>query len=52
MKLCKEAKVKQFAVFHHDPDHDDVFMADIEKQVREVWHDAFVARDNMEVEIV
>lgn len=52
MKLCKEAKVKQFAVFHHDPDHDDIFMADIEKQVREAWNDAFVARDNMEVEIV
>jgi len=51
MKLCREAGAKQFAVFHHDPDHDDAFMADIERQVREEWHEAFVARENMEIEI-
>jgi len=51
LKLCKEAGVKQFAVFHHDPDHDDDFMADIESQVKEAWPNSFVARDNMEVEI-
>ncbi len=51
LKLCREAGAKQFAVFHHDPDHDDAFMADIERQVREEWRDAFVARENMEIEI-
>ena len=26
LRLADEAKVKQFVIFHHDPDHDDAFM--------------------------
>lgn len=33
VKLCDEAGVRQFVVFHHDPDHDDDFMDGIAKQV-------------------
>lgn len=47
VKLCEEAGVGQFVVFHHDPDHDDDFMDGIAKQVAERRPGSVVAVEGM-----
>jgi phosphoribosyl 1,2-cyclic phosphodiesterase len=49
LKLCQMANVKKFAIFHHDPDHNDKFMAGLEQEARGRWDGVLVARDNMEL---
>ncbi|MBI5119732.1 MAG: MBL fold metallo-hydrolase [Rhodospirillales bacterium] len=49
IRLCRAAKVKRLAIFHHDPDHDDQFMESLEDTSRQVWDGTLVARDNMEL---
>ena len=51
VRLCQMAHVGQLALFHHDPDHDDKFMAGIEKEARAEWSSVFAARDDMTIEI-
>lgn len=50
-RLCQAAHVKQLAIFHHDPDHDDTFMDKIEREARARWSGAFVAREKMSIHI-
>ncbi len=47
IRLCKAGHVKQLAVFHHDPDHEDDKMEEIECKAKEAWDRAFVARENV-----
>ncbi|MEQ8510189.1 MAG: MBL fold metallo-hydrolase [Rhodospirillaceae bacterium] len=47
VRLCKMAGVKQLAIFHHDPDHNDDFMRDVEIKAREMWDGTLVAREHM-----
>ncbi len=47
IRLCKAANVKQLAIFHHDPDHNDDFMHQLEGEARAVWAGAFIAREHM-----
>jgi len=49
IRLCQAAGVGRLAVFHHDPDHDDVFMGRLEDEIRQAWPNALVARDGMEL---
>jgi phosphoribosyl 1,2-cyclic phosphodiesterase len=49
VRLCRAAKAKRLAIFHHDPDHDDEFMEKVEKEARETWSGAFAAREDMSV---
>ncbi len=51
VRLCRAAKVKALAIFHHDPDHEDEFMERVEAEARAEWSGAFVARENMEIEV-
>ena len=51
IRLCRQVGAKKLAIFHHDPDHDDAFMARIEDEARTLWDGALVARDNMELTI-
>lgn len=52
VRLCDAAGVKQLAVFHHDPSHDDMVMESIALQLAEMRPDGgFVAREGMQVEI-
>ncbi|MDD9971022.1 MAG: MBL fold metallo-hydrolase [Myxococcales bacterium] len=51
VRLCRQASVKQLAIFHHDPDHDDPFMDQLEADARQVWGDAFVAREGLCLEL-
>ncbi len=50
VRLCRAAGVHCLAIFHHDPDHTDLFMDDIRDQARRQWNDGtLVARDGMEL---
>jgi phosphoribosyl 1,2-cyclic phosphodiesterase len=51
VRLCTAAQVKRMAIFHHDPDHDDVFMDALGKEARAVWPGCFVAREDRPVEV-
>ncbi|MCC9622576.1 MBL fold metallo-hydrolase [Thalassospira sp. MA62] len=51
IRLCQAANVKQLALFHHDPDHNDAVMAGIEKKATELWAGAVVARDEMTIRV-
>jgi phosphoribosyl 1,2-cyclic phosphodiesterase len=51
VRLCKAANVKMLAIFHHDPDHEDVFMERIESDARFMWPQAMVARENARLSI-
>ena len=41
----------QLAIFHHDPDHDDDFMDEIGAEARAEWTGAFVAQENMRIDL-
>ena len=47
IRLCRGANVKRLAIFHHDPDHDDVFMDHVAAEAQAQWSGAFVAHEKM-----
>ena len=49
VRLCQAANVKRMAIFHHDPDHEDGFMEQLEAEARSTWSGAFAARENMRI---
>ena len=51
MKLCREAGAKKLAIFHHDPDHNDAFMENLEEKAVGAWEGNFVAREGMDVHL-
>jgi phosphoribosyl 1,2-cyclic phosphodiesterase len=51
IRLCRAANVKQLAIFHHAPEHDDTFMSELEGQAKSVWSGAFVAREHTTITV-
>jgi ribonuclease BN (tRNA processing enzyme) len=51
VRLCRLANAKQLAIFHHDPSHEDTFMTAIEREARDVWSGAIVAREGMRIQL-
>lgn len=51
VRLCRAANVGRLAIFHHDPDHEDAFMEQVESDARAMWANAFVARETMVVDL-
>ncbi len=51
IRLCRAAGVKQLAIFHHDPDHDDTFMEGVERDAKNSWDKALVAREGTSLTI-
>ncbi|MBT6219946.1 MAG: MBL fold metallo-hydrolase, partial [Rhodospirillaceae bacterium] len=51
IKLCQEAGAKRLGIFHHDPEHDDVFMDSIAEAAAKVWDGAFVIQENMDFRV-
>jgi phosphoribosyl 1,2-cyclic phosphodiesterase len=51
VRLCRAAKVKKLAIFHHDPSHEDAVMATIEAEAKAAWDSAIVAREGMFLEL-
>ena len=52
VRLARLASVKSLAIFHHDPDHEDSFMEALEIEARNLWRGAFVARENMRINLI
>jgi phosphoribosyl 1,2-cyclic phosphodiesterase len=52
VRLCDAANVKTLAIFHHDPDHIDPMMAEIEASARSARPGTLVARDGMELTLL
>lgn len=49
VRMCDLAGAKRLVVFHHDPDHIDPVMAEIEAAVQAARPGSIVARDGMEI---
>ncbi|HMA51234.1 MAG TPA: MBL fold metallo-hydrolase [Magnetospirillaceae bacterium] len=47
IRLCQAAGARQLAIFHHNPDHTDKMMAEIEAEAKKVWSGTIVAREEM-----
>jgi phosphoribosyl 1,2-cyclic phosphodiesterase len=47
VRLAAEAKVKQFVIFHHDPDHNDDFMDKIAAAAERMRPGTIVAKEGM-----
>jgi ribonuclease BN (tRNA processing enzyme) len=51
IEAANAAKVKQLALYHHEPEHDDETLEDIEKRAKQVRADTFLAREGITVEL-
>ena len=49
IRVAKEAKVKKLIITHHDPDHDDDFLDQVERESKDLFGDVVLARDKMEI---
>lgn len=51
LEVAERANVKLIALTHHDPDHDDAFLLEVEKQCQARFPRSLLAREGMEVEL-
>jgi phosphoribosyl 1,2-cyclic phosphodiesterase len=51
VEVAKQAGVKTLALSHHDPEHNDAFLLNMEKQCKKRFAESFFAREGMEIEI-
>jgi len=51
VEVAEQAGVKRLALFHHDPEHNDAFLLNMEKECRKRFPDAFLAREGMVIEL-
>jgi len=52
VKLAQAAGVKKLVVFHHDPNHTDDFLDDVESQIQSVFPNSILAREGMILPVV
>ena len=51
IEVALQANAKKLALFHHDPEHDDAFLLNVEKECQRLFSEAFLAREGLEIEI-
>jgi phosphoribosyl 1,2-cyclic phosphodiesterase len=51
VEVAEQAEVKRLALFHHDPEHPDAFLFNVEEEVQKRLPSAFLAREGMEIEL-
>lgn len=51
IEVAQRAEVKQLAITHHDPDHNDDFLRAMEKQCQDIFPDSVLAREGMEFSV-
>ena len=51
LKLAKEARVKNFVLFHHDPAHNDDFIREIEIKAKTVFPNSIAAYEGLKIEV-
>jgi phosphoribosyl 1,2-cyclic phosphodiesterase len=49
IEVARQAGVKQLALTHHDPDHDDDFLRRVEEECQRQFPNVVLARDKMEI---
>jgi len=49
--VAARARVKQLALVHHDPEHDDRFLTELEKQCQREFSECFMAREGQQIEL-
>jgi phosphoribosyl 1,2-cyclic phosphodiesterase len=49
IKVARRAQVGQLYITHHDPDHDDDFLLEIERQCQQAFPRCFLAREGEEI---
>ena len=49
--MAKAAGVKRLIMSHHDPDHDDYFLDQIETQVQNAFPNGLLAREGMTIQL-
>ena len=47
VRICNDANVKTYVAFHHDPNHDDIFMDNISRDLKKMRPGSYVAREGM-----
>jgi phosphoribosyl 1,2-cyclic phosphodiesterase len=51
VEVAEQAKVRQLVITHHDPDHDDHFLLEVERKARARFPKTVLAREKMEIVI-
>ncbi len=51
ISVAQAAHVRQLVLFHHDPDHSDAMLAEIEKQAQAVFPQTLLAYEGLRIEI-
>jgi len=51
LEVAEQAEVKKLALFHHDPEHNDSFLLNMEKECQKRFPDAFLAREGTVIEL-
>ena len=51
IEVAKRAGAKKLVMTHHDPDHDDAFLTEIEKNCQKLFADCMLAREGMDIKI-
>jgi phosphoribosyl 1,2-cyclic phosphodiesterase len=47
IRIAEAANVKQFVVFHHEPNHNDDFLDDMQQEIQQVFPQAIIARERL-----
>jgi phosphoribosyl 1,2-cyclic phosphodiesterase len=48
-EVAKQAGVRKLALFHHDPEHNDIFLSNMEIECQKHFSDVFLAREGAEI---
>ncbi|MSO19531.1 MAG: MBL fold metallo-hydrolase [Acidobacteria bacterium] len=51
VNIAKETNVKQFILFHHDPDHNDVFVDSILGETRKIFPNSMASWEGLEIDL-
>jgi ribonuclease BN (tRNA processing enzyme) len=49
--VAEQAHVEKLVLTHHDPEHDDAYLHQIEKECQSRFRDVMLAREEMEIVI-
>ena len=49
VEVAERAKVTRLVITHHDPDHDDSFLEDVERECQSHFPNCVFAREKMEI---
>ncbi|MBX2840827.1 MAG: MBL fold metallo-hydrolase [Flammeovirgaceae bacterium] len=51
IEVAEKANCKKLVMTHHDPDHNDEFLREVEKKCQQRFKNCFLAREGMEIEV-